>query len=166
MNNLIITWSPGHTLDSLEKQVIEAAWTYYRKNKSLTASSLGITVRTLENKLKQYEQEDADARERNEFDKRRRNILERRSLGKTVTDAELASIGLDRLGRPLNRSDAEKIIAAEDQATRDRDEAAAGNGVESSSRLPTQPRLPVQERSEIQSMSFSDSAKGNSRRTR
>lgn len=52
MNNT--EWSPGVTLDELEKAVIEKAMRYYEGNKTRTASSLGIAIRTLDNKLARY----------------------------------------------------------------------------------------------------------------
>lgn len=47
-------WSPGRTLDDLEKEVILHAYKFYGYNKTKTASSLGIAIRTLDNKLEHY----------------------------------------------------------------------------------------------------------------
>lgn len=49
MHNLI--WHPNMTLEFAEKRIIEAAFKYYRGNKLTTAQALGITPRTLDNKL-------------------------------------------------------------------------------------------------------------------
>lgn len=62
MNDFII-WSPGVTLDQIERQVIEKAFAFFRKNKTQTAQALGIAIRTLENKFERYEKEDAAALE-------------------------------------------------------------------------------------------------------
>lgn len=57
----MINWSPGMTLDYVEKQVIKAALAYHSGNKTKTADSLGIAIRTLDNKLARYKQEDEPA---------------------------------------------------------------------------------------------------------
>ncbi len=59
-----IYWSPGESLLALERRVIEKAFQHYRENKSATATSLGITVKTLENKLLRYKEEDDEQAER------------------------------------------------------------------------------------------------------
>jgi hypothetical protein len=51
----IITWSPGITLEEIEKQVIQRAYKHYRENKTVTSNSLGVDVKTLYNKLEKYE---------------------------------------------------------------------------------------------------------------
>lgn len=56
-----INWSPGMTIDYVEREVIKAALQYHQGNKTKTADSLGIAIRTLDNKLARYKQED-DAR--------------------------------------------------------------------------------------------------------
>jgi hypothetical protein len=50
-----VTFYPGMKLESLEQLAIESAFTHYRGNKTATAQSLGIAIRTLENKLEKYE---------------------------------------------------------------------------------------------------------------
>lgn len=52
-----VIWSPGQTLDLLEKEVIVKAFRFYHGNKTATSNSLGISIRTLENKLEKYESE-------------------------------------------------------------------------------------------------------------
>lgn len=54
----IISWSPGITLEELEKSAILKAFQFYRGNKTATANSLGIAVRTLTNKLEGYKKDD------------------------------------------------------------------------------------------------------------
>ena len=63
MNEMIL-WSPGMTLDELEKQVVIKAFRHYRQNKTTTANSLGISIRTLENKLEKYESDELIQKER------------------------------------------------------------------------------------------------------
>jgi hypothetical protein len=50
-------WSPGITLESIEKQVILIAFRFFRGNKTQTAQALGIAIRTLDAKLEQYQQD-------------------------------------------------------------------------------------------------------------
>jgi DNA-binding NtrC family response regulator len=50
---------PAQTLDAMEKQMILQALRDTRGNKTAAAQRLGITVRTLQNKLKRYLHEDA-----------------------------------------------------------------------------------------------------------
>lgn len=52
--NGMITWSPGVSLEQIEKQVILKAFQHYRGNKTQTAIGLGISIRTLDNKLEIY----------------------------------------------------------------------------------------------------------------
>lgn len=58
MNNHLnesITWSPGISLEEIEKQVLLRAYRFFRSNKQATANSLKISVRTLDRKLEEYE---------------------------------------------------------------------------------------------------------------
>lgn len=49
-----IIWSPGVTLEQIEKQVILKAFSFFDCNKTRTADALGIAVRTLDAKLEKY----------------------------------------------------------------------------------------------------------------
>lgn len=50
----MIDWQPGKTLDDIEKEVILKALEFYSGNRTKTAESLGIAIRTLRNKLNIY----------------------------------------------------------------------------------------------------------------
>lgn len=54
MDNQIM-WSPGVTLEDIEKQVILKAFRFYRGSKTTTSQALGISIRTLDTKLEKYE---------------------------------------------------------------------------------------------------------------
>lgn len=56
---------PGITLDEIERDIIFKALTHYR-SKVGAANALGRTVRTLDNKLEQYAQEDKERAEHHE----------------------------------------------------------------------------------------------------
>jgi two-component system response regulator FlrC len=47
-------WLPGRTLDDIERNVILEALTYHQGNRTHTAKALGISIRTLRNKLADY----------------------------------------------------------------------------------------------------------------
>jgi hypothetical protein len=48
-------WQPGMSLEDVEKAVIQQAFAHFKKNKTQTALSLGIAIRTLDTKLASYE---------------------------------------------------------------------------------------------------------------
>jgi two-component system response regulator FlrC len=54
MSDLERSWVPGRTLDDIEKNVILEALQYHRGNRTHTARALGISIRTLRNKLSDY----------------------------------------------------------------------------------------------------------------
>lgn len=47
-------WIPGTTLDDIEREVILSALKYHQGNRTHTAKALGISIRTLRNKLADY----------------------------------------------------------------------------------------------------------------
>lgn len=55
-----VTWQPGVTLAEIEKQIIFKALNFFGGNKTQAAIALGVSVKTLYNKLEQYETEDAE----------------------------------------------------------------------------------------------------------
>jgi two-component system response regulator FlrC len=48
------SWIPGQTLDDIERNVILSALEYHQGNRTHTAKALGISIRTLRNKLADY----------------------------------------------------------------------------------------------------------------
>lgn len=68
MNGEAIFWTPGVTLAAIEKQVIYKAYQFYRQNKTATATALGISIKTLDNKFDRYEQEDKAAEDARKHD--------------------------------------------------------------------------------------------------
>jgi hypothetical protein len=79
-NNVI--WSPGISLDALEKMVIRKAYRFYHQNKVATANALKIAVRTLDNRLERYDQEDATYEQQaiDTRDRRREHLLRARGF--------------------------------------------------------------------------------------
>ena len=49
-----LDWKPGRTLDEIERNVILEALKFHDGNRTHTAKSLGISIRTLRNKLAEY----------------------------------------------------------------------------------------------------------------
>lgn len=60
----MISWQPGITIDQLEKEVIIKALQFYGNNKTQTSIALGISTRTLDNKLEKYREEENDFQRR------------------------------------------------------------------------------------------------------
>ena len=54
----MVNWQIGITLEQLEREVILKALKYFNNNKTHTANALGIAIRTIDNKLEKYSQED------------------------------------------------------------------------------------------------------------
>lgn len=79
--NQHITWSPGVTLDDIEEQVIQKALMHFRGNKAQVASALGISVRTVDNKIEKYEIARAAERAKEDDRKRERDFRLARSRG-------------------------------------------------------------------------------------
>jgi hypothetical protein len=50
----IIQWSPGMTLAAIERLVIEAAYRHYNCNKTHTANALGVSARTIHEKVDKF----------------------------------------------------------------------------------------------------------------
>ena len=88
--NGLIAWSPGVTLDNVEKQVIEKAYAHYRGNKTVTAASLGIAIRTLDNKLERYVEEAKIEKELLEQDRKDREAQLIRARGFVPSQYDMA----------------------------------------------------------------------------
>lgn len=76
-----LSWTPGITLDQLERQAIEQAFKFYHANKSQTARSLGIAIRTLETKLEKYAADDERTTHANDAQRAQRDEHLRRARG-------------------------------------------------------------------------------------
>ena len=54
------SFQPNQTIREVEKQMIQATLKFFNGDKNKAAESLGITARTILNKLTQYEKEKDD----------------------------------------------------------------------------------------------------------
>lgn len=119
MNNGIIYWNPGVKLHQVEKQAIEQAFDYFKKNKTQTANALGISIRTLDAKLKDYENDKRIADEQARELKRKNDEYLRRARGQTpsqsVESSESVSWGPSPAPwarvEPIANSDAEQTVS-------------------------------------------------------
>ena len=85
-----VRWSPGMSLEELEKNVILAALQFYNKNKLATSNALGIAPRTLDYKLAKYADDEAAAKVREEeLAKKAKETLERSRSKVDFTDMYL-----------------------------------------------------------------------------
>lgn len=173
MNNQPIVWSPGVTLKEIEKQVIHAAYRYFKQNKTQTAQALGISIRTLDNKFSEYKteegkQEDAEAKRtesREEFARRAR------AYHGDPTPDELAKRRADQRARneALGISEGNRGPAKAIQETQDFSDGfttEAGVPVEPAAQLSQEQPLPVSERQEVQAMpSKSSPGRSNGKRS-
>lgn len=87
----MIMWSPGTSLEEVEKQVILKAFRHFRGNKTATANALGIAIRTLDNKLEKYQKdgEDHERRIHEERTKREEFLIRQRGIGRDANGAPI-----------------------------------------------------------------------------
>lgn len=115
-----VLWTPGMTLDEVERLVIEAAFRYYRGNKTATAAALGISVRTLDNKFEKYQADD-DAREMAAAERQQQHeaflARARGAIGVPVgTPAEIAVMAAEEREAALAAESAAPAAAEADEA--------------------------------------------------
>lgn len=147
-----ITWSPGMTLSSMEKMIILEAFKFFRFNKTATSSSLGIAIRTLDNKLDQYNQEAEIEKQRSEEYERNRSELLKRARGNPPNN----------IGIPYTPTNS----THEDAFSRHFPSTPTGPRMESFANSSEKQAMPMSERNEVQSMlpeNTSKSSKGKGR---
>ena len=143
----MIMWSPGVSLDEIEKQVILKAFSFYRQNKTTTSQALGISIRTLDTKLEKYEHDERE---------RLRAEDERRRLDNDFLHRQRGP------SQSLNSS----------QEERDRQRASvlpsshAGVRVEPSSDAPAQHPVPLPEPKKVQTLLHEQTAGSGARKAR
>lgn len=118
-------WMPGQTLESIEKTAILQAMKFYRGNKSQTALSLGMGLRTLDMKLEKYDAEQRDS-------------AEQRAKAIAIRTEFL------RRAKGLPQENRSTLITAVDTTTR--------MAVEPTHAAPSEHQVSVSERKEVQEM--------------
>lgn len=142
MNNSII-WSPGMRLDVLEQQVIVKAFRFYHENKTATANSLGISIRTLDSRLEKYEMDAIEEDLANAERKDARAIQLARSRGQVTGFDNAATVHIG----PYSSQ-----------------KAVEGVRMESIANATSQPNVSVPERQEVQEVLPRDHAPNHSRK--
>lgn len=146
-----IHWSPGVTLESLEKQAIQKAFKFFQENKTQTAIALGISIRTLDAKLEKYHEQDVQEAERIYNDRDKQNEFLARCRGERTPNYQWSS-GLEaaeknRSGESVHatppRMDVEPVIEPSEK-----------------------PSLSVPEWEEVQELSSEHASKSNQKRAR
>lgn len=151
-----VNWVPGITLDEMEKHCILAAFRFYRYNKTATASALGITSRTLDNKLERYEV-DAKA-ERDRAAARKRTDAETLAKFRGPKLTEQFGVGGSDQWAPDSTKPPQRNRAGEAEAAWRETSGQAGS--ETSTGVSVQPTaeagaehpLPVSQRSQVQAV--------------
>lgn len=87
MNQGLIIWSPGVTLDNVEEQVIRHAFKFFQRNKTATANALGISIRTLDSRLERYDESDRISEQRRIEDQKRSADWLKRARGQAEGNA-------------------------------------------------------------------------------
>lgn len=144
--NGIIVWTPGISLENIEKQVILKAYDHYRSNKTATAGALGISVRTLDSKLERY-----DAEKRIEDERREQSQQEREHQ---LSRARGFAVGQDT---PAS-------TAGERRQSADGAKANAGVRVESFANAPAKSPVPMPKPVEVQEMLSRQTAQHGNRK--
>lgn len=158
----IINWSPGVTLEAIEKQVILVAFRHFRGNKTATASALGISVRTLDNKLIQYEAEGKADKDRAFNERERQANFLARSRGNIISGPDGDALG------PVGSITTGQTGAAQPPKTGQRmgDDSKAGIRMESAAQPAAKSPVPMPERKEIQGVLPGKVAAGGSKSPR
>lgn len=136
-----IQWSPGVTLEAIERQVVLKAYRHFKKNKTATAAALGIAIRTLDNKLEKYEADEKAEVERKDNAKSQREQFLARCRG--------GGKQLDNVYSGANAEDVAKQRELAGKTERGGVFATAGVGVESVASVAAKPSVPVPQRKKV-----------------
>lgn len=131
MDNLIM-WSPGITLEAIEKQVILAAFRHFKGNHTMTSNALGITAKTLYNKFEKYAEDAKIEKEIQDAEQRKREDFARRARGNVPNNIYTGQ--------------------ASGESSANVSGSAAGVRVEPASGSESQPSLSMPERAKVQSV--------------
>lgn len=148
------SWQPGQTLEIIEKEAIQKAYKFYNGNKTQTAASLGIAIRTLDSKLEKYEAERIDQEQRTKNAERKEREYQERARGnvKAINDAANSSIRI-----PEEKKNG---------SVEDGDGSEARVRVQSTQKLASQHEMSMSKREEVQELSSRSSATSNPRKAR
>lgn len=142
MNDMVI-WSPGVTLEDIERQVIQLAYKHFQGNKTTTSRALGIAIRTLDTKLDKYVSEDIKYKETLEDVRRKRFEHLARQKGNY---------------NQFNPNYTSKITGTL--------ESSPASGVQPSPEASSQPPLPVSKRDKVQGVLLNETPTHSARKHR
>lgn len=108
-----VIWSPGLSLESVERMVILKAYAFFKHNKSATASSLGIAIRTLDNKLERYDQELKNERDKLAREQGDREQFLLRQRGNVADNVGVRALPRDMMLPPHLRDSARQLYVNE-----------------------------------------------------
>lgn len=146
MNNGVVNWSPGVSLYDIERQVINHALEFFQKNKTQTAIALGISIRTLDTRLEEYEALEKKMGEGNEQRRIDRENFLKRQRG--LSDEERASVSGSQARQESSHS------------------AETGLRMESLANSPEKSNVSVSVGKEVQGMSPKHASPSHSRKVR
>lgn len=137
----MIQWRPGITIYLAEKEVILQAFKFYQSNKTATAHALGISTRTLDNKLERYESDRQYEQQRAEhLAHYERSLLdEQRGKVPAGTAAQIAKTFQHAASR-FHMESAEEIGSESDLSLPEREEVQEMLSTETARRRPGRPR--------------------------
>lgn len=147
-----INWSPGVTLEAIEKMVILKALYHFKYNKTATAGSLGIAIRTLDNKIEKYEYEKIIEEERQADALRRRTDFLIKQRGNPPNNV---GIPFSPGSQTSQISDIQRHF-----------NTSSGSRMESFTNASEKSSMPMQERNEVQTMLPSKAPTGGKGRGR
>lgn len=139
-----VYWSPGMSLEVLEQIVIQRAFKYYQSNKTATANSLGIAIRTLEAKLDKYDMDEINREAQSAARRNERETNLARARGFSPPNSQTFS------GQPAQTSF----------------KTETGVRAQSIANTAAQQQMPVSERQEVQEVLPKQAAAGHSRKSR
>lgn len=170
-SNEVILWSPGIKLEEMERRIILTAFRHYRGNKTTTAAALGISVRTIENKLAEYQESETKARDVAYDERKRREEFLARSRGPARdatgqrailgTDGSL-DVGPGSGNVATNPSPRGQSQDAQDPSGETGVRPSAGPRVEPAQGSTAKPTVPMSERKEVQGVLPSKSSASGS----
>ncbi len=143
MSNELIIWSPGMTLDHVERLVILKAYSFYKQNKTATSTALGVSIRTLDERLKKYGHDDTTLEARAKAQSDRDRAFDLRSRGESVHAANSES-----------SSESEEFAHSTE----------GGVHMEPAEDVPAQPTVPLHVRKKVQGVSSRKASASRARR--
>ena len=141
--NRQIVWTPGISLEDVEKQVILKAYRHFQSNKTATSIALGISIRTLDARLAKFD-EDTKAATEAEYDARQRRQEQLNRARGIVTKQSPA------VQAPIANNDGKEASAQAPDGIRGQPVAEAA----------PQQQVPVPQREEVQSLLQRDASTG------